>query len=141
MEANDVCRAEILAAFLGLDKDEVQQGRRRSDDAYFEVASRQYLVLDDDEAEERARDYIRQSLWAFRPEFLSSYTPRGVGTDVLRLLQEKCEDSNDALLALVGDRFDDLASDAIGADGRGHFLATYDGNEGERGGFYIYRTN
>lgn len=141
MDTNEVDRAEILAAFLGIDKDEVQQGRHRSDDAYFEVGTRQYLVLDDGEAEARARDYIRDSLWAFRPEFLASYTPRGVGANVLRSLQDKCEECNAALLAMVGDRFDELAGDAIAADGRGHFLATYDGDEGERGGFFIYRTN
>jgi hypothetical protein len=38
---------------------------------------------------------------------------------------------------------DDFVDDAIGADGRGHFLSHYDGNEVEdrESGLYIYRTN
>ena len=37
--------------------------------------------------------------------------------------------------------FDDFVEDAVRADGRGHFLAGYDGNENEQGDFYLYRTN
>jgi hypothetical protein len=38
-------------------------------------------------------------------------------------------------------KFNDFADEAISADGRGHFLSGYDGNENEQDGFYIYRTN
>jgi hypothetical protein len=40
---------------------------------------------------------------------------------------------------------DSLVEDAISADGRGHFLSSYDGDENEETvngqTFYIYRTN
>jgi hypothetical protein len=42
--------------------------------------------------------------------------------------------------ALLTDE-DDLVDEAISADGRGHFIATYDGEEAEAGRFYVYRIN
>ena len=58
---------------------------------------------------------------------------------------DSCEGCNDAMIALVdaGSGMDQFISDAISADGLGHFLAHYDGNENESpcGQFLIFRTN
>ena len=79
-------------------------------------------------AEERAKDYIRETVWAFNSSFLVGYFPRGLDCeDIDRLRGDKCEDINSAFLALLDD-FDTFAGDAISADGLGHFLSSYDGD-------------
>ena len=115
------------------------------DDKTFCIGQREYLVLTDEEAHEKVEQNILDSVWAFRPEFLECFMPEGVTTDVIKLLQEKCESANPALLSMLGDRKDNFVRDAIRSDGRGHFLNQYDGNEDEvRVGktyLYIYRLN
>jgi len=89
-----------------------------------------YAVGTDGQATEACRQYIRDSLWAFRPEFLASYTPDGVDAEILSIIiDKKCEDATEIIARLVGDRLGDLIDDAISADGRGHFLSSYDGEE------------
>jgi hypothetical protein len=55
-----------------------------------------------------------------------------------------CEGANELVRALIED-MDAFIEDAIGADGRGHFLSSYDGNEEEikinDEYFYAYRPN
>ncbi len=53
------------------------------------------------------------------------------------------ERSNDAVLSLVERTcgLDDFVEDAVSADGRGHFLSHYDGEENEQGEYFIYRLN
>ena len=36
---------------------------------------------------------------------------------------------------------DELIEEAVSLDGRGHFLASYDGHENEHNDYFIYRTN
>jgi hypothetical protein len=56
--------------------------------------------------------------------------PEGLTADDIEAMRgDRCESVNDAFLALVGDNFDRLVEDAIAADGRGHFLNTWDGEE------------
>jgi hypothetical protein len=113
-------------------------------DAYWQDEYQGYKILTDDEADEAAKDYIRESVWAFIPGFLVSYLPEGVGEEVIEALQERCESANPAILAMIGDRFDEFADDAISADGRGHFLNSWDGEEHEFEHvgryWYAYRT-
>lgn len=114
----------------------------------FEIASQSYKVLTDEEANEQVWDYIRESLWAFKPGFLVRYMPGGVNKKVIAILQQECEGCNDALFGMINaeeGRFDALVNNAIALDGRGRYLSSYDGREykedinGEW--FYIYRTN
>lgn len=116
------------------------------DDSY----NADYLVLTDSEADEKAEEYIKESLWAFNASFLSSVT--GFDISIFEAIQanDKCEGNNEAILQLVGDNFDSLVQDAISSDGRGHFLNTYDGNEtefgckdytGENEYLFVYRIN
>ena len=112
-------------------------------DAVYSIGTGDYLIVDDEVADELAGKYIRDTIWAFNSSFLESYMCDGALTadqiDALR--GESCEDINDAFLAMLGDRFDELVEDAISSDGRGHFISSYDGNEYELGTFYIYRIN
>ena len=131
-------RAAVLASFLSIDVHDVQEATYG--DHTYEADGEEWLVLTDEEADTAAREYIRESVWAFRPEFVASYTVGHSSERAIRVVQEACcEDANPLILAAIGDRFDDFAADAIGADGRGHFLSHYDGEEHEAGDFFLYR--
>jgi hypothetical protein len=60
----------------------------------------------------------------------------------IKEIQQKCESGNEELKSLIGD-MDDFKEDSISADGRGHFMSSYDGQENETDingeTFYIYR--
>lgn len=104
----------------------------------------EYLVLTDDEADKKAAEYIEESVWAFNPDFIISHS--SLPYEAIEMIKNfqtiKCEDANETILALITD-FDDFVSDAISADGRGHFLSFYDGEENEETvngeTYYIYR--
>lgn len=100
-----------------------------------------WLIYDDAEADDAVAEYIKQSLWAFNASFLSRRTD--LPEEIFTALQDKCEGANDAFLALVEkhDSLDDFVDAAVSADGRGHFLSSYDGEEIEHSDFYLYRVN
>ena len=106
------------------------------------IVDEDWICLSDEEADERAEDYILESVWAFNPYFLSYHT--GIDEEVFKLLQEKCEDANEPILRLIKDK-DVFVYDAITSDGRGHFLSPYDGEEHEHyinnEFYYCYRVN
>lgn len=115
------------------------------DDQTFNVDGDEYLVLTDDEADARLRADIRESVWAFNLDFIAEHSSvcsanRKAFAELVKIAQEKlCESANDLFLSLIDD-FDEFAADAKAIDGRGHFLATYDGNEIELGdGLCAYR--
>jgi hypothetical protein len=103
-----------------------------------------YIVLTDDEADEKAKECILDSVWAFNPSFLASET--GIDVEVFEAIQNnnRCESNNQAILSMIDDE-EEFVSSAISADGRGHFMSSYDGNENEETvgdtTFYIYRIN
>lgn len=106
-----------------------------------------YLVLTDSEADEKAKECIVSSLWAFTPSFLAERTE--LYTEVFEAIQGngKCECNNDTIYNLIQklDDIDSFVQAAISADGRGHFLSSYDGIETEETTqgvtFYIYKVN
>ena len=106
------------------------------------IVDEDWICLSDEEADERAEDYILESVWAFNPYFLSYHT--GIDEEVFKLLQEKCEEANEPILRLIKDK-DVFVYDAITSDGRGHFLSPYDGEEHEHyinnEFYYCYRVN
>lgn len=143
-------KTEALAKYLGIELEEgedledyIEESIYPTYGGFFEfhAEGKDFLVLTDEEADEAAADYIAQTLWAFNADFLSSNT--GLPEEVFKALQDKCEDANEPFRTMVdkcGD-FDELVSDAISSDGRGHYLSSYDGAENEEGEFFIYRTN
>lgn len=133
-------KALALAKFLDEDLDAISE--TTYDENTFDAAGGEYLVLTDEEADARAADYIKDSLWAFNSSFLASYCD--LPEAMFKAVQDKCESSNDAVLQCVeraDGGLDGFIEEAISADGRGHFLNTYDGNENEEGGYFIYRVN
>jgi len=103
-----------------------------------------YLVLTDEEADEKAKEQILDSVWAFNASFLASETD--IDVEVFEAIQNngRCESNNKAILSMIDDE-DSFVEAAISADGRGHFLSPYDSNENEETVegqiFYIYRQN
>lgn len=92
----------------------------------------EYLVLSDEEADERAREDILNCLWAFDADFMAGKTdlPR----EAFSALAQISESANDAVLAIVEKTcgIDNLVRDAILTDGRAHFIMnSYDGEEHE----------
>ena len=89
------------------------------------------LVLTGQEADKAVAEYIRDNAWTVSPEFLSAFT--GLPKRVFDALREDGEDSNDAVLRLIKEtdeswrRF--IKKVVAPWQGRGHFLATFDGEE------------
>ena len=108
------------------------------------------MVLTEEQADERAKEEILDSLWAFNADFIISHCKGCDDMELweieevekgLRQVQENiCEGGNGLIKALISD-IDEFVEDAINADGRGNFISRYDGVENEQDGFYIYRVD
>lgn len=117
----------------------------------FEYLNEEYLVLTDEEADELCAQKIKESLWAFNIDFLIPFLDcpdkfQGIEVEeflrCMRSVQEKmCENANSLIQSLIGRNLSWLITEAIACDGRGHFLAAYDGEENECEGYFIYRMN
>lgn len=132
-------REQALAKLLGVKASEIYA---RRDDKVFEYGKEEYLVLTDSEADEKTKEYIEESVWAFNKSFLD-YHSKAIAQfseKAFRALQNQCESANDGIKAMIDD-FDYFVEDAISADGRGRFLSGYDGEEQESDKYFIYRTN
>lgn len=96
-----------------------------------EYDGRTYAIGTEEEADAAAREYIKESAWAFRPEFVAQYCAGSITAEhVRRIIGDDCEDANDVVLDLLED-FDTFAAAAINGDGIGHFLSSYDGESYE----------
>jgi hypothetical protein len=139
-------RIHALALFLKLEK---QCG---DDDEYpdihpssyqehlFEVHAHSYLVLTDEEADEKARKKALEDIWACNVDWMAAHFKKSISDGpcdsswnsflkcIKRLQQEMCEDSNGFFLTLLEDK-EKFADDVISADGRGPLLSRYDGEE------------
>ena len=141
-------RIKALANFLEVETDEIETSQYY--DNGFSYGNQEYLVLTDKEADEKAQEEIENSLWAFNADFILRHCSTYDEMDcyefeqtekALRKAQENtCESLNPLVKALIED-MDDFVEDAIISDGRGHFIARYDGDESEENGFYIYRVD
>jgi hypothetical protein len=112
----------------------------------FSNGRNEYAVGTDSEADEACKEYIKDSAWAFRSSFICEYCnlPQELAEALEAMQSKKCEGANDSILALIDKTdggLDGFVEEAISADGRGHFLSSYDGNENEKDGFFIYRIN
>jgi len=139
-------RIVALGRMLDGDFNDIEEEDYREN--YYSVGRQNYYVMTDDEADEAAAERIRESLWAFKTEFISGHTRKGLSDRAEKALAkaqaELCEGANDLVESMIED-MDHFIKDAIRGDGRGHFLSTYDGEEREEsvGGtmYFIYREN
>ena len=134
-------KIKALADFLG----ESVENLRNNGDNYFQVVDGyEYLVLTDGEADQMSQEYIEESLWAFDAGFILETCGLDSSSNIIRSLrkmqEDSCEGCNDFIRALVDGTcgIDEFTKQAILADGRGHFLSSYDGEEGEQDGYFIY---
>lgn len=137
-------KLETLAEFLEVGTDEITKSEYY--DNGFSYGNQEYLVLTDEEADKKVADEIRETLWAFNPSFIldhsviaENYNDK-VSIALGKMLVELCEGANELVFAIIED-IDDFVEDAVMSDGRGHFLADYDGYEHEQGNYYIYRVD
>ena len=109
-----------------------------------------YAVLTEEQADAKAKEEILKSLWAFNADFVIKHCKNYDDMDQyevesavesLRYAQENCCESANGLVRALIDDMDEFVENAIGADGRGHFIADYDGVENEQDGYYIYRVD
>lgn len=96
----------------------------------------EFAIGTDEEADEAAKQYILDTVWAFNSSFLQYHIEALDSEDIDMLRGDRCEDANDALVKLLDDE-DHFIVDAISCDGRGHFMSSYDGEEQE----FTYRIN
>ena len=130
-------KIKAVAQHMELNDHDAKSITHTADD-YYTFANEEYMVLTEDEADDKVKEYIKETVWAFNPTFIADHS--FIDQIVIEKLQEACESANEALLKLIKN-FDDFVEDAVRCDGRGHFLAGYDHNENEQGDFYLYRTN
>ena len=135
---------KALAEFLGVDVNEVKQGDY---DCQLYHEGSEYLVLTDEEAQEQAEAEIKEGLWCLDTDFIFEHI--SACSKISRPAIEKiksafsevqdsyCESLNELIEVMVDD-VNKLIEDVIESDGRGRFIAKYDGIENEHNGFYIY---
>ena len=141
-------KIEALAKHLDMTVEDVEAENRAYGDGCYELRGATYLVCTAEEADEQAADNIRDSLWAFNTDFIIEHSdlPPEAKEMITSFQESKCEDANDTIKALIKDE-EEFIDDALAADGRGHFLSSYDGEEHEvvdpetKEAYYIYRTN
>lgn len=96
------------------------------------------VAKSDKEANRAARENIEEYICYFNPSFLAEHSD--VPEEVFEFLAAQCFDNNEAYKAMIYD-VDDFIDDAIDADGRGHFLNSYDSKEYKIGEYFLYRIN
>ena len=137
---DDLQRSVTLAQHLDVDLDAVEPLLTAVEHHYSSDGLDEWLVLQPCQADEWCAAYIEANLWTLSPNFLASYTELDAGH--IEMIQTGLrERGNEVLRALVGDDMNPLTSDAMARYGRGHFLASYDGDEHEVGDFCLYRVN
>ena len=130
-------KQEALAKFLGVKVEENLWGTYRTDEG-------EYMVLTEEEADNESYNNIVESLWAFNSEFIIEMCGFTSGAESLRTMQRNsCEDCNEFIKAMIEGTcgMNDFVKSAIDADGRGHFISQYDGEENKFGGYFIYHIN
>jgi hypothetical protein len=138
---------EAVADQIGIDPDELTpETYTHYGLEVFSNGRKQYAVGTDSEADEACKEYIKDTAWAFRSSFICEFCnlPQELAEALETMQSKKCEGANDSILALIDKTdggLDGFVEEAVSADGRGHFLSSYDGEENERSGFFIYRVN
>jgi len=135
-------RIDVLAKFLQVEVDDLTV--TKYDENNFEIGEKEYMILTEEEAQEKAKEYILDSIWAFNADFIIEHSKvldfDDASQSIIKAIQEQCENGNEAMKKLIDD-IDTFIEDAINADGRGHFMNSYDGNEAQDGEYFIYRIN
>ena len=122
----DESRVQALIEFLGLE-DEAVFDVFETDWATYKVEGKEYKVLTDEEATICAKANIIETCSHFTAEFLETMT--GMPSVVFEHLVDENEAVFETIEKTCG--IDEFVDEAIRWDGRGHFIAHYDGEENE----------
>lgn len=146
-------REQALREFLKLEESDIVVPDVYENNLY-KFGDKEYLVLTEEEANEKARYVIEQELWAFQPQFILSHNENtqdmnnweyDEAIQALSAAQSKSAETLNGLVRCLITDLDEFVEDAISEDGRGHFLADYDSYEEEQEvdgvTYYIYRRN
>lgn len=111
-----------------------------------DIGGTSYAIGTDEECDSAAREYIEQGAWAFNASFILSECglPLELEEVISAFQSKECEGANDAICALIEKTcgMGEFCKSAISADGRGHLLSSYDGEEIElSGGFFAFRVS
>ena len=142
----DEAKQIALAEYLECDYIELEQD---TSDHYGLAQFGDYAIGTDEEADEAARNYIKNTLWAFDPGFIlrQCELPNSMREMFTQWQGTQCECCNDDLEDII-ERLcglDDFADAAIQSDGRGRFLGSYDDCENKVHSdlldevYYVYR--
>ena len=135
-------KIDVLTKFLQVKIDDLTA--TKYDENNFEIGEKEYMILTEEEAQEKAKEYILDSIWAFNADFIIEHSKvldfDDASQSIIKAIQAQCESGNEAMKKLIDD-IDTFIEDAINADGRGHFMNSYDGNEAQEGEYFIYRIN
>lgn len=96
------------------------------------------VAVNEEEANAAAGQYIKDSICYFNPSFLAGHSD--VPEEVFEFLADKGFFNNEAYKSMIYD-VDDFVDDAIDADGRGHFLNSYNGKEYKIGEYFLYQVD
>lgn len=147
-------KKRALQQFLSIPDEDMEDIKESSwNDNALEIYNEEYLVLTEAEADDEAAEEIKRTLWAFNPTFILHHCNNedmdnfewDCAKEALESVQaSKAEGATGLVRALISN-LDEFIDDAICEDGRGHFLASYDGDENEEVvdgvTYYIYRIN
>lgn len=109
-----------------------------------EIDGKEYAVGKPDEIHNAIVEYCRESIQYFTPEFLAENSK--FSDYLFATLQNNEVYESEVYLELIDD-LETFAENAQYADGAGHFLSPYDGeeieicNENEEIEYYLYRIN
>ena len=141
-------KTEVLAEHIGgVNSSDL---RKENFDHYglsvYSVNGEEWAIGTDSEADEACKEYVKDTAWAFRSSFICEYCdlPQELAEALEAMQSKKCEGANDSILVLIEKTdggLDGFVEEAVSADGRGHFLSDYDGEECEVGEFFAYRIN
>lgn len=146
MEITTLSRINALSNHFLHDYEETEHGKiteSKYEENCFECDGAEFLVLTDDEAEQKAYENIEDSVWAFKSEFIHKHSifqgnNRENELKVIKAISSLCENGNEPMKCIIHN-FENFVDDAIEQDGRGCYIADYDFKEYEEDGFYIYR--
>ncbi len=113
----------------------------------YSFGSQEYAIGTEEEVHEAVEQNIKDSLCYFNSQWIVDHIDTELPVKAIAAIQAEDTDGNETLFELISKLGDwsYFVNDSILADGRGHFLSSYDGEENEvffEGVWYfIYRTN
>ena len=111
-------------------------------DKHIEYANCEYRVIDSKLIDEIMRDELESDLYmlgCFNAWFLADIL--GTGTDTIETLQNSEAFEGLGKMIVNGGHLEELQKAYVSADSYGHHFASYDGEETELNGWYVFRTN